>query len=287
MNGIYSGRDKNHCRLVQNSDMYKLILAAFAIIWMPGYTSAQQKPVKVLLLGCFHFDNPGLDVAKFEDANIMTPARQEEVAEVVEKLKNFRPDKIFVEYPTQLQSRLDSSFASYLAGKKELTASETHQLGFRLAKQLNHTKLYAIDERGTQFPMDSLVKVLMENKQFGMLQYLKQSIDSIQNDFNARLKTQTIRQILIEGNNPIAKAFQVGSYYEFLKAGDLNNHVGSYLTSEWWRRNMMIYGNLQKTLSGTEERVLVIFGSGHTALLEEMMKFNGQIEIVPVEQVLR
>jgi hypothetical protein len=267
--------------------MYKIFFAAFTILWMPAHTIAQQRPVKVLLLGCFHFDNPGLDVAKFEDANIMSPTRQKEVAEVVEKLKAFKPDKIFVEYPTQLQSRLDSSYASYLAGKKELTASETHQLGFRLAKQLNHTKLYAIDERSTEFPMDSLVKVLMANQQFGMLQYIKQSIDSIQNDFNGRLKTQTIRELLIEGNNANTKAFQVGGYFEFLKAGDLSNHVGSYLTSEWWRRNMMIYGNLQKCLSGKEERVLVIFGSGHTALLEEMMKYNKQIEIVPVAQALR
>lgn len=248
--------------------------------------NAQNKPVKMLLLGCFHFDNPGLDVAKFEDANILSAKRQEEVMQVVEKLVAFRPDKIFVEIPVEMQGKLDSAVTRYKNGQLTLKATETHQLGYRLAARLNLPTLYAADNRSTDFPMDSLVKVLMKHNQYGMLQYIKQSIDSIQNDFNNSLKTKTISQILVKGNSPEVSAFQVGAYFDFLKAGDLNNQVGAYLTSEWWRRNMMIYGNIQKQLTGKEERVLVIFGSGHTALLETMMRYNQNIEIVPVKDVL-
>ena len=57
----------------------------------------KEKEVKVLLLGSFHFDNPGLDVAKFKDANILSPKRQQEVEEVASLLKTFAPDKIFIE----------------------------------------------------------------------------------------------------------------------------------------------------------------------------------------------
>ena len=50
---------------------------------------------------------------------------------------------------------------------------------------------------------------------------------------------------------------------------------------------MIIYENILKHLSGTEEKILVIFGSGHTALLREMMKFNPNIKLVDVETVLK
>jgi hypothetical protein len=71
-----------------------------------------------------------------------------------------------------------------------------------------------------------------------------------------------------------------------LTAGKPGDHVGSYLTSEWWRRNMVIYENILKTLTGKEEKILIIFGSEHTALLNEMMWYNADFEIVPVDKVL-
>ena len=62
--------------------IFFLCLLSFLVV-ATGHT--QQKKTQVLLLGSFHFDNPGLDVAKFENANIMSPQRQKEVLEVVEK----------------------------------------------------------------------------------------------------------------------------------------------------------------------------------------------------------
>ncbi|MCU0381418.1 MAG: DUF5694 domain-containing protein, partial [Chitinophagaceae bacterium] len=61
----------------------------------------------------------------------------------------------------------------------------------------------------------------------------------------------------------------------------------SYLTSEWWRRNMVIYENILKRMNGKEERILVIFGSGHTAMLDAMMRYNRKLSLVPVETVLK
>jgi Family of unknown function (DUF5694) len=247
---------------------------------------AQQKPTQVVLLGCFHFDNPGLDVAKFENANILSEKRQAEVKEVLAKLEAYKPDKIFLEVPVSAQGRLDSSYTQYLNKQKQLTASETHQLGFKLAAALGHTRLYAIDDRSTSFPFDSLMKVMTANKQFDMLEFVKKTIDSLQTDFNSRLQMQTIGQLLLAGNNAESRRNGVGWYFELLRAGDLNNQVGAYMVSEWWRRNMMIYGNMQKLLTGKEERILVIFGSAHTALIEEMMQYNNKFEIVPVSRVL-
>jgi Family of unknown function (DUF5694) len=256
--------------------------------WLLLATTAmtQQQKTKVMLLGCFHFDNPGLDVAKFENADVLSAKRQQEIRQVLDKLEQFKPDKIFVEVPVEMQAKLDSNLLKYKAGKLVLKATETHQLGYRLAKELNLPTLYAVDYSGADFPFDSLVNSATEAKQFNLLGFMKTSIDSIQQEFNKSLKKNTIREMLLEQNSKATVDFQVGSYFDFLVAGKEGNHVGSYLTSEWWRRNMIIYENILKRMTGKEERILVIFGSGHTALLQEMMKYNKSFELMPAGSVL-
>jgi hypothetical protein len=249
-------------------------------------TKAPQK-TKVLLLGTFHFDNPGLDVAKFENANVLSAKRQREIAEVVKQLKQFRPDKIFVEQEPATQLRLDSLLNQYKENKWTLSANEIYQLGFRLAKELQLSTLHAVDYRAAAFPFDSLGKVAAGAKQYSLLQRMKTTIDSIQTTFNSQLQTSTIRQILLQENNSANQRFSVGGYFELLIAGGKENHVGSYLVSEWWRRNMVIYENILKRLDGNEKNVLVIFGSSHTALLKEFMKYNPNIELVNVAAVLK
>ena len=115
---------------------------------------------------------------------------------------------------------------------------------------------------------------------------MKNSIDSIQRVFNESLKTKTVSQLLLDQNTLPVMEYQVGAYFDFLVTGEEGNHVGSYLTSEWWRRNMVIYENIVKRLSGKEDTILVIFGSGHTALLAEMMKYNKNFELIPAASVL-
>lgn len=265
--------------------MRKIFLLGVMAAILAITTIAQESKTKVVLLGCFHFDNPGLDVAKFENVDILSEKRQREVLAVVELLKKFNPDKIFVEVPTELQGGLDSNINKYKSGQFTLRGSETHQLGYRLAKDLNLPTLYAVDYKEAQFPFDSLVKSATEAKQFDLLGYIKRSIDSVQNDFNESLKKNTIREMLLNQNTEAAAEMQVGAYFDFLVAGKEGNHIGSYLTSEWWRRNMIIYENILKRLDGKEKKILVIFGSGHAALLNEMMKYNKKFERVPVRSI--
>ncbi len=262
-----------------------LFIAGICVVAVLGATGQQQKP-KILLLGSFHFDNPGLDVAKFESVNALSSKRQQEIGDILAKLKQFKPDKIFVEVPVELQPKLDSNFQLYKNDKFVLRASETHQLGYRLAKELNLPGLYAVDYNGTDFPFDSLMTSAAEAKQFTLIENINRSVDSIQRRFNESLKKHTIREMLLEENSAPMVDLQVAWYFNLLVAGKEGNHVGSYLISEWWRRNMVICENILKRLTGKEERILVIFGAGHTALLQQMLKYNKNMELVPVAAVL-
>lgn len=247
----------------------------------------QQRHVKVLLLGTFHFDNPGLDVAKFKDANILSPQRQKEVTEVVEALKTFAPDKIFIEATPDRQAGIDSFLRAYKAGSVQLKASEVHQLGYRLAKELNLPSVYGVDYKDAEFPFDSLMKSAAAAGQTDIISFVQSAIDTVQKSFNEALQKSTVRQMLLRENTVEGIRLQLNFYFKLLPAGRPGNHVGSYLVSEWWRRNMVIYENILKQLTDKEERILVIFGSGHTALLNEMMKFNSNIELIPVDRILK
>jgi len=267
--------------------MRKIFFSLAAFLFLTSVTAQEKSPVRVLLLGVFHFDNPGLDVAQFKNADILSADRQKEVKEIVAKLKAFAPDKIFIESVPESQNRVDSLLEQYKKGNYVLTAGERDQLGFRLAGEMGHTSVYAVDYREADFPYDSLMKSAEEAGQTGIIKRILNLIDSVQNDFNTALSRSTVSQMLLRENSAEAIRMQNDFYFGVLPVGRPGNHVGSYLVSEWWRRNMIIYENILKRLDGSEKNILVIFGAGHTAVLSQLMQYNTDIELVQVADVLQ
>jgi hypothetical protein len=131
------------------------------------------------------------------------------------------------------------------------------------------------------------MKSANEAGQTSLISFVQKMIDSVQKSFNSMLQKSTIKEMLVWQNSPQFNFSGVDFYFRLLPAGKMGNHIGSYLTSEWWRRNMIIYENILKNLNGNEKKILVIFGQGHTALLNEMMKFNPNIQLVNVADALK
>ena len=67
--------------------------------FLVGANYAQTKPTQVLLIGTFHFNNPGADVAKVKTFDVMTSNVQAELETLTDKIHLFHPDKVFVEWP--------------------------------------------------------------------------------------------------------------------------------------------------------------------------------------------
>ncbi len=264
----------------------KLVVTAL-VLFRFASVSAQEKRVDVLLLGTFHFDNPGLDMAKFGNANILSPKRQQEVKAVVDQLIAYKPDKIFIEAEPAQQAHWDSLFRQYQQGKFTLKANEIYQLAFPVARAMGHTRVYAADYRDADFPADSLMNVLASSNQQGMLQTIQTKIQQLEQRFNDNLPKYTIAELLKLANTPAERNDNLSFYLSVIGAGKLDNHVGAYLTSEWWRRNMVIYDNILKQMTGGEKRIVVLFGSSHTALLRELMKYNATVRFADVSEVIK
>ena len=58
---------------------------------------------EVLLIGTFHYHNPGADVAKTKSFDVMSEEAQRELEKISSDITTYNPSKIFVEWPYNKQ----------------------------------------------------------------------------------------------------------------------------------------------------------------------------------------
>lgn len=78
---------------------------------------AQPKRIKIILLGTFHF-NQSLDSASKLHSQLFTFKRQAEIAQLVDQLAHYKPDKILLEFTQKDQPYYDSLYHDYLKGQE-------------------------------------------------------------------------------------------------------------------------------------------------------------------------
>jgi hypothetical protein len=57
-------------------------------------------------------------------------------------------------------------------------------------------------------------------------------------------------------------------------AGD--GYSGADSSASWWHRNFRMYANIQK-LATPGERIIVIGGAGHTAILKQLLEIDQRL----------
>lgn len=250
--------------------------------------SAQSKKKQILLLGTFHFENPGLDIAKTNTFNVMTSKSQKELENITDKIKQFGPDKIFVEWNYQKQSKLDKFYSKNTDSLFRNDADEIVQVALRSAKKLGHKKLYAIDYNNTDFPYDSLVKGMTAANQFDLIKRNEETMKYYETDQNKKIAKYSLTQLLLDINTHKSNEENVGWYLETaIKGGKIDNFVGAYLVSEWYRRNLYMYALIQKLTESKDDKIMVLLGAGHTAMIREFVEHNPEYEIVELATVLK
>jgi hypothetical protein len=185
--------------------------AAAAILMVcasPPHLEAQTPPPveqpQLLVLGVYHFANPGLDVVKVDIADVLSAGRQAEIQSVVESLARFRPIRIAVEASPSSAPRLDSLYEAYRSGRHELSRDETQQLGFRLAAMHEHSRVYPVDYR-TDFPFGALLEYAEEHDP-DFLTFVEEERERITAEENRQQRENTVAEILRQDNDPEALA---------------------------------------------------------------------------------
>lgn len=242
-----------------------------------AFPSSDPDPVQVLLLGTYHFANPGHDLVKLTVHDHLAPVKQAEILEVVEALASFAPTKLVAEYPASHQARLSGAYREYCAGQRLLGVNETEQLGFRLAQRFGHETVYAIDQ-----PADILLGEFMQEVQRkapAVLASLEADLARDTERTSALLASTTVREALRAMNSPAAIREGHATYLNLVPFGAGGSFSGANVLSAWYGRNIRIYANLMQHLVPGDQ-ALVVYGAGHLAILRELLVGTPGVEVV-------
>lgn len=261
----------------------------------PPKTTVDEQGTEMLLVGTFHFHNPGADVVKTKSFDIMSDKSQKELSELSEKITLYNPSKIFVEWEYDRQEELDSLYQLYLQndyfkdGMSDFyQKNEIFQLAFRIAKSSGHDKVYAMDYRETEFPFDSVMTVINVNGQKELQQKIQKVIKQITEDFDSKIEAGISLKELIYHLNLDSLRKQSNDFHMRvpLIAGDETNFIGPYLTAEWYRRNLYMWSLIQKNTTPEDEKIMVLVGASHAAIFEELISHDPNWNIIGLKEVV-
>jgi hypothetical protein len=239
----------------------------------PAETSAR---AEVLVLGAYHMANPGRDIFNTQADDVLVPKRQAEIAQLLEVLKKFQPTKIAIE--SDPGGPRPGQYSEYVAGKRELTRNEIEQLGFRLAKELGHKTIYPVDADG-DFPYLRLVNYAKGAGRSKELDAMMAGIGERVKAQSAYLASHTVLETLLYINADDYVAQDLAFYYRQARFGEPGDWAGADLLSEWFKRNIRIYSNVMRLVESPNERILVIYGSGHLGWLRQDFAGNPDLRL--------
>ena len=271
--------------------MKKYLLASALLATIFTYGQMGQLPAtrtKVIILGVFHFVSNN-DAIKFTRENMLSEKRQKEIDDLNESLAKFQPSKIFIEWRPANQPYVDSSYNEYKKGNFILTGNEVHQIGFKLARKLNHPTVYCMDAPGV-YLFDTVMKTAKKygqdenlNQYFSKMREKALRDDSLQKllTIKARLRIVNKKENIMEtyrGNAGVNSAAYIG------QVGD---YAAAEFMGEWYKRNIRMYSNIVRSLSTTDTAILIIVGAGHARIIEHCFEGNPAFEVIDPGKYLK
>jgi len=271
---------------------------------------------EVVLLGTWHFSNPGQDEYNTTSDDFYAPKRQTEINELNKSLASFNPDKIFVENSAEYQVYFDSLYNIPNFDFKKVRnghgVNEVYQVGYKLGKMLQHEKIYGADADGLW--LGSAVNDVAK-KQYKELEKIHNAkMMSWVKYLDAFMKKNTIKDIMISMNHPdsiiknneyyIDYSAQIidqtkaegsplfvhtleGEKEERLAGTFDQKYIGAELVAEWYKRNIKIYTKILEQTSPEDQRIFVLFGAGHIRILKHLFEDNPHFKIVEVNDILK
>ncbi len=240
---------------------------------------------QIMTLGVFHFAYPNLDAIKTSEEDqisVLDEPFQSEIISIANAIASFHPTIIAVEQTPERQAAIDSLYALYKAGSLNLGKNEVHQLGFRIGKQLNHDRIYCVDDWGRHY--DNVEAIFNDPERMQQLDafYITQK-DNIYNAPNPDLRVTSIIETLHAKNQPeyLAERLSVYLLNMFQYEEEPGDFTGvDFETGRWYNRNLRIFRNIQRIPKTSEDRILLIVGSEHLNLLNIFFDASREYELV-------
>lgn len=246
-----------------------------------------RKP-SILVLGTAHLSNPddNGDLVKINTGDIFSEKRQIEIKGVVDSLRKFEPTKVALEILSEDSDHINETYKNFLLGKYELTRNECHQIGFRLAKEMNHKEVFSVDWNGSVPEVPDLDIWTKEHKSEKYNQAVRRMQD-LAIKMEEFLKSHTIRDYLLYLNHDDFIRKNQRFYMNLALVGDKSNPVGAMWTAKYWYyRNLLIYKNIVELIECDADRIFVLYGFGHLHLLNQFLNESGLFKVEKAEDYI-
>ena len=220
---------------------------------------------EIILVGTYHFEQDEELIAK----------KEKEVIELVDYLAHYKPTKVAVEWEASKDKDLN---IEYKKSDRDYLIDEIQQIGFRLAKKLNHEKVYAVNWSG---------KITKED-----MEELNASIQNSYPELLNKMKVISENAPVISINTPLVNSFRKLNdneaikeieriYLSFVTVTDSKEKmIGFDFLNKWLERELMIFKNIVETTK-SNDRTLLIIGSDHLWMLRKLFEGNGWKVINP------
>lgn len=264
-----------------------ILLLCFSVLPV----SAQQpdntkEPIKVMLLGTVHLDNPGRDAINPKVPDVLTPQKQKELQTIRDAIADFEPNKVALEVRMKHQDSFDSLYQKFRSGRLDTFSvgdfvskrSEHYQIGFKLADRLNHEHVYAIDHF---IPMQlGKVMSLAKENDPAFIEYIQQyKTGELTTTKDSLLQNGTLQEVYRLMNKEETIEKYRAPYVRSLSVGNDTSYVGADVVADYHRRNLRIYANLMK-IAEPGDRIFMLFGAGHQAYIRPLLKASPRVEFV-------
>ena len=220
---------------------------------------------EIILVGTYHFE---------QDEELIAN-KEKEVIELVDYLAHYKPTKVAVEWEASKDKDLN---IEYKKSDRDYLIDEIQQIGFRLAKKLNHEKVYAVNWSG---------KITKED-----MEELNASIQDSYPELLNKMKVISENAPVISINTPLVNSFRKLNdneaikeleriYLSFVTVTDSKEKmIGFDFLNKWLERELMIFKNIVETTK-SNDRTLLIIGSDHLWMLRKLFEGNGWKVINP------
>lgn len=254
--------------------------------------SCSDKSAKIMILGTYHMNNNNLDTFNIEADDVLLPKRQGEITELIEKLARFNPTKIAIEAAYSDKDMWDSRYKKILAGELKLGRNEIDQIGFQLAKRLNHQTIYPIDYRmfmsGLRYDEVELPKPKPSPSPSQESNNSKSAPPQTLSAEDMLLRKSTIVEFLRYLNNE--EKIQAG-HVQYMRMLLPNDNPAIYESADrvtnWYKRNLRMFANINRIAEFPNDRILLVVGSGHLKILRDFAIDSPQFCLIEADSYLK
>lgn len=235
--------------------------------------------MEIMLLGTMHIalDNK-LDIVHLSDEDKMVYSNHD-FEQFVQLLAQYEPDQIFVEIPATSQNSLDALYGLYIQGEHALQYNETEQIAFRLAKRLQHERLWAIDWNES-LPHIPNIDDLSSDAGF---HHIMEKANAQMQLFSTAMKEKNMIETfqLLNSEEQIKKDHDI--YVSLMMLEDEN--AFEWVANYWYYRNLKMAKHIRSSLQETSTKALVLCGAAHNYLLKQFLNEVPDYTVVNFKEV--